>query len=86
MSLVPIPVEDFEIMQERLEDTHDEAMLKYALDHIEEFFSAEIVKRLIDGEGPTRVYRIHRGMTQQDLAGIIEMTKTTVSEIEAGKK
>lgn len=86
---VQVPVKDFEEMKkklERLDDIDDEAALTYALENIEEFFPIDVAKRIINGESPLRVYREYRGLTQQQLANTIGKSKTTISEIESGRK
>jgi len=82
---VQIPEGDFIALQNQLEDLHDEAALKKALDNMEEFFPGEVLKALLDGENPIRVFRKHRTLTQKELAEKIGVTQTTIADIESGK-
>ena len=84
--IVKIPVQDFEALQERLEELEDIAALDAALALNEEAFPGDVVKRLLDGESPVKVYREYRQMTQAVLAEKTRVTKTTISEIETGRK
>ena len=45
-----------------------------------------VIKRLIAGESPVRVWREHRGMTQQELATSAGIRKAYLSQIEGGKR
>ena len=52
----------------------------------EELIPAAVVDRLLAGEAPVRVWRGHRGMTQQALAAAAGLSKSYLSQIESGKK
>ncbi|MBU1171270.1 MAG: helix-turn-helix transcriptional regulator [Proteobacteria bacterium] len=84
--IVKIPVQDFKVLQERLEELENIAALDSALAQNEEAFPGDVVKRLLDGESPVKVFREHREMTQAVLAKKTGVTKTTISEIETGRK
>jgi len=85
--VVHIPVREYEAMLERMEELEDIASLKAAIVRDEEAYPAEVIKRIvIGGENPVRVYREYRDLTQDALAQAIKKTKTTVSEIETGRK
>lgn len=84
--IVKIPIQDFEALQERLEELEDIAALDAALARDEEAFPGDVVKRLLDGESPVKVFREYREMTQAVLAEKTGVTKTTISEIETGRK
>lgn len=72
------------------EDTADLAVAKAVRDDIaagrDELVPAAVVKRLLDGENPIRVWREHRGLTARDLALKAGLSAPYVSEIETGKK
>ena len=68
---------EYEALIERIEDAEDNAFL----DSVEareraigrekaraDYLPAELVRRLIDGEHPVRVWRAHRGLTREALA------------------
>lgn len=46
----------------------------------------EMMRRLIEGESPIRVWRTHRGLTQADLAQHAGIDKTYLSQLESGRK
>ena len=52
----------------------------------EETIPAEVVKRLIDGENPVKVWRNHRELTLQVLAEKVGVTKGYLSQVENGSK
>lgn len=45
-----------------------------------------VMKRLVDGESPVKVWREYRGLTQAALARKAEVDKTYLSQIESGHK
>jgi hypothetical protein len=47
---------------------------------------AELVRRLLDGESPVRIWREHRRLTLGDLADRAGIAPSYVSEIETGRK
>lgn len=84
---VRVPVKDYEALLERMEELEDIAAYKDAMGRDEESYPAEIIKRIVvGGENPVRVYREYRGLSQEGLAKAIGKTKTTISEIETGRK
>ena len=52
----------------------------------EELIPAEFVNRLLNGDNPLKVYREMRGHTQAQLAKISDVNRTTIGEIEIGRK
>lgn len=50
----------------------------------EELVPAKIVDRLLAGESPVKVWREHRGMTQQALAEAARISKPYLSQLEHG--
>jgi DNA-binding XRE family transcriptional regulator len=52
----------------------------------EELTAADFVNRLLNGEGPLRVYRDQRGLTQAGLAERTGVNRITVAEIETDRK
>ena len=51
-----------------------------------ESFPVEVVDRLLAGQNPIRVYRSHRGMTQNQLAAAAGINTVYLSQIETGKR
>ena len=86
---------DYEALIERIEDAEDNAFL----DTVEareqaigkesaraDYLSAELVRRLIDGEHPVRVWRAHRGLGRDALAAAAGIAPSYLSEIETRRK
>ena len=51
-----------------------------------DYLPAELVRRLLAGEHPVRVWREHRGLASKDLAAAARVTPSYLSEIERGRK
>lgn len=52
----------------------------------EELIPSEVVHAIMDGENPIKVWREYRGLTQQQLAGKVKISKPYLSQIETGKR
>lgn len=85
-----IPYADYLRMLELLEDKADErvvAEFQEAYSAGREFLiPAEILRRELDGESPIKLWREHRGLTQQELADKAGISKPYLSQIESGKR
>ena len=46
----------------------------------------EIMRRELAGESPVKLWREHRGLTQQELANLAGISKPYLSQIETGKR
>ncbi|HTP65068.1 MAG TPA: helix-turn-helix transcriptional regulator [Geobacteraceae bacterium] len=46
----------------------------------------EIMRRELEGESPVKLWREHRGLTQQELAKRAGISKPYLSQIETGKR
>ncbi len=70
-----------------LEDTraYDEAKAELAAGE-DELIPSDVVERLAAGEIPLRVWREHRGLTQQALADAVGVGKSYISQLESGNK
>lgn len=81
---------DFERLRAKAEDAADEAraeeMIGRMRDGAEETVPAEMVKRLLTDESPLKVWREHRGMTQQQLAAAAPMSRMYLSQVERGER
>jgi DNA-binding XRE family transcriptional regulator len=51
-----------------------------------ETFPLSVLDAMLGGESPVRVFRKHRGLSQDALAERVGVSKTTISEIESGRK
>ena len=52
----------------------------------EELIPAEVVNAILDGKSPIKVWREYRGLTQQQLADGIGISKPYLSQLETGKR
>ena len=84
-----LPADEFERLVEQLEDRADDAAAQRAEQRrsagTEEYIPFELVNAIVNGENALRVWRKHRGLTQEQLAAKAEVRLSTVSEIENGK-
>ena len=72
---------------ELLEDIRDFDTISAAVERgEEELIPSEVVYAILDGENPIKVWREHRGLTQQQLADKVKISKPYLSQIETGKR
>ena len=72
---------------ELLEDIRDFDTMSAAIERgEEELIPSEVVYAILDGENPIKVWREYRGLTQQQLADKVKISKPYLSQIETGKR
>ena len=72
---------------ELLEDIRDFDEMNAAIKRgEEELIPAEVVNAILDGKSPIKVWREYRGLTQQQLADRIGISKPYLSQLETGKR
>jgi DNA-binding XRE family transcriptional regulator len=85
-----IPYADYLRLLEAFEDKADAAVVAEfheAYRAGREFLvPAEILRRELAGESPIKLWRDHRGLTQQELADRAGISKPYLSQIESGKR
>ncbi len=84
-----VPYDEYEQMLaavEMLADirAYDAARAELAIDG--EFVPARVVDALLADENPIRVWREYRGLTQQQLADLANISKPYLSQLEAAKR
>lgn len=86
---------EYEALLERAEDAEDRLALiqtrarREAIGEeawLAECLPAELMRRMIEGESPVRIWREHRGLTGKALAETAGVQPGYLSEIETGKK
>jgi DNA-binding XRE family transcriptional regulator len=72
---------------EMLQDTRDYDSIKAAIERgEEELIPSEITYAILDGENPIKVWRVYRGLTQNQLAEEVGISTPYLSQIEAQKR
>lgn len=72
---------------EMLQDIRDYDAIKAMIEQgKEEVIPSEVTFALLDGENPIKVWREYRGLTQQQLAEMVKISKPYLSQIETGKR
>jgi DNA-binding XRE family transcriptional regulator len=83
---VVLPYAEYERLQERAEIAEEIAEFGEAVNADEEALPAELVRRLIGGEKPLKVYYEYRALSQTELAGMTELTPAYISQLESGAR
>ena len=89
--LAVLPEAEYQRLVEAAEDAADAAVLrersrKIAAGEDVEGLPIELLKRILDGESPVRVYRDHRGLTAAQLGEKAGLSRAYITQIETGKK
>ncbi len=72
--------------QEMLEDLRAYDDAKARIEAGEELIPSTVAYALLDGKNPIRVWREYRGLTQQQLAEKVGISKPYLSQLESGKR
>ncbi|MFY9589998.1 helix-turn-helix domain-containing protein [Rickettsia endosymbiont of Halotydeus destructor] len=64
----------------------DEELYAEGITKDEEYFSEDLVNKILNGENPVKAYREYRGYSQEILAEKISKTKQYISAIENGSR
>jgi DNA-binding XRE family transcriptional regulator len=75
-------VEDAEMLQDILD--YDQA--KRLIEDGEELIPSQVTFAILDGENPLKVWRTHRGLTQQEVAKRAKISPSYLSQLESGKR
>jgi DNA-binding XRE family transcriptional regulator len=84
-----IPYEQYQRYVEAMEMLADITAFDEAKQRIadgEELVPSSVTYAILDGANPLRVWREHRGLTQQQLADQAGISKPYLSQLEAGKR
>ncbi len=73
-------------LTEMLEDVRDYDLARQRILDGEELIPSEVTYAILDGENPLRVWRRHRGLTQQQVADRAGISKSYLSQLESGKR
>lgn len=82
---VQVPIKTYKAMLEKLEEREAIIAFDKAIARDEEAFPVDLVRTLLSGkENPIKLYREHRGLTQDQLARMAGCGKSMISQIEKG--
>ena len=83
-----IPWHLYKRLSEFHSDLHlsDEELYDSAKSADEESFPIDVADRLLAGENAVKVYRVHRGITQKQLAQEVGINTVYLSQIETGRR
>ena len=83
-----IPWREYQRLAESDDDTTltDEELRDLAAAENDEFFPIDMVKQLLGGEHPVRVFRTYRKLTQKQLAAKAGINAVYLSQIERGRR
>lgn len=83
---VIVPVEEYHRLVDAAEMLADIRSYDEAKARGGEYFPAALLDRILADENKVRVFREHRGLTQQALADACGISKPYLSQIEAGQR
>ncbi len=84
-----IPYEEYQRLieeSEMLQDIQDYDKAKAAIVSGEALVPSEVTYAILDGQNPIKVWREHRGMTQQQVADKAGISKPYLSQLESGQR
>lgn len=84
-TLVVLPEAEYEALLDAVDVAEAKRVLTEISEGRQEWVPAEIVDRLLDGENRIRVWREHRGLTQDALASEAQIDATALADFETGK-
>lgn len=76
---------EYEALIRAAENALDIAAVR-AAEKEDDYLPAALVRRLVGGESPIRIYREHRGLTQRSLAARADVGSSFLSQVERGAK
>ena len=90
-SMVTLRMRDWKALGARLEDLDDIAAIIERLAYGEKvarrnYITGDELRRILDDEGPVKVWHEKLGLTQRELAEQAEVSPSYLAEIETGKK
>lgn len=81
-----IPYKEYLELLEKAEMLDDAVAYDKAVATNEELIPHEVVKKLVEGENPLKVWRTYRGLTQTQLAEKSGLGQSQVAMIESGER
>jgi Predicted transcriptional regulator len=81
-----IPYAEYQKLLETLETLDDVRAFDEAMNSQEELLPAKMVRRIVEGGNPIRIWREHRDMSQAELARAAGITPPYLSQLESGAR
>ena len=85
-AFVVIPIDEWRAINAALEDRTDAAAVRAFLKSPSETFPDKLAAALLDGTHPVKAFRVHRAMTQAQLATAAGTSTVYISQIERGER
>lgn len=85
-TFVVLPIEEWNRIQEDLEDLEDVRLFDQAKAEGGETYPASVIHAILDGANPVKVFREWRGLTQAQLAEAASIAPLYLSQIETGRR
>lgn len=84
--MITIPKDEYNRLVSAVEDLEDMRALDEYRANPGESVPVDFINRMLDGESPLRLWRDHRGLTQQALADTAAVNRVMIAQIEKGTK
>lgn len=81
-----LPYKEYERLLELAEDAEDVRAFDEVMARGEENIPYELVKQLLEGGNPIRLWRQHRGLTQAQLAEKAKVGQSYIAMLEKGER
>lgn len=84
-----IPVHTYKRLveeSEMLQDILDYDQAKRLIENGQDLIPSQVTFAILDGENPIKVWRTHRGLTQQEVANRAKISPSYLSQLESSKR
>jgi predicted transcriptional regulator len=85
-TMIVLPLDDYKALVDASDAAAARAVRADIEAGLDEMLPADMVKRILAGESPIRVWREHRGLNARELAAKSGLSAPYISEMEGGKK
>ncbi|MGE3920406.1 MAG: helix-turn-helix domain-containing protein [Gammaproteobacteria bacterium] len=85
-AFVVLPFDEYEKMLEILSEVNDMETIQLALADTKERFPLELVEKIAAGNNAIKIFREYRGISQNELAEKIGVTRQYIYQIENGER
>lgn len=85
-TMVMLALEEYEALVDAADIAAGQRIRQRLVSGEEELLPSDMVRRLVAGETPLRVWRQYRGISAADLARQAHLSRAYISQIETGKR